>query len=86
MKAFKAFIKSFEAHQRSVKKINSSGIGTGRVNSFENCLHVWEESLLFYTLKLTSQGILYYLWSADLSKSFFQLIVSILSFSQYSFN
>ena len=41
MKAFKAFIKLFEAPQRSVKikiKVNflsSSGIGTKRVNMFE---------------------------------------------------
>ena len=27
------------------------------------------------TLKLTSYGILHYLWSGDLSKSFFQLIM-----------
>ena len=32
------------------------------------------------TLKLTSQGIMHYLWLADLSKSFYQLIVSIFTF------
>ena len=36
-------------------------------------------------LKLTSHGILHYLRSADLSKGFSQLILSIISFSQYSF-
>ena len=32
------------------------------------------------TLKLTSHGILHYLWSADLSKSFFQLFLSTFTF------
>ena len=36
-------------------------------------------------LKLTSHGILHYLRSADLSKSFYQLIMSIFIFSQYFF-
>ena len=36
-------------------------------------------------LKLTSHGILHYLRSADLSKSFPQLIMSIFIFSQYFF-
>ena len=36
-------------------------------------------------LKLTSHGILHYLCSADQSKSFSQLIVSIFIFSQYFF-
>ena len=36
-------------------------------------------------LKLTSHGILHYLWSADLSKVFSQLIFSILLFSLYYF-
>ena len=30
-------------------------------------------------------GILHYLWSADLTKSFFELILSIFTFSQYLF-
>ena len=37
-------------------------------------------------LKLTSHGILHYLCSADLSKSFSQLLVSIFIFSQYVFS
>ena len=37
-------------------------------------------------LKLTSHGLLRYLWSADLSKSFFQLIMSIFIFFQYFFS
>ena len=41
---------------------------------------------LLIQLKLTSHGILHYLWSADLSESFFQLILSILTFSQYFLN
>ena len=41
--------------------------------------------LHFYSLKLTSQGELHYLWSADLSKSFSQLIMSKVIFSQYFF-
>ena len=36
-------------------------------------------------LKLTSHGILHYLRSADLSKSFYQLIMSIFIFAQYFF-
>ena len=36
-------------------------------------------------LKLMSQGILHYLWSADLSKSFSPLNLSIFIFSQYFF-
>ena len=39
-----------------------------------------------YNLKLTSHGILYYLYSANLSKSFSQLIESIFIFSQYLFS
>ena len=35
-------------------------------------------------LKLTSHGILHYLWSADLSKNF-NFIVSVFIFSQYFF-
>ena len=41
--------------------------------------------LHLYSLKLTSQGELHYLWSADLSKSFYQLIMSKVIFSQYFF-
>ena len=41
--------------------------------------------LHLYSLKLTSQGELHYLWSADLSKSFSQLIMSKVIFSQYFF-
>ena len=37
-------------------------------------------------LKLTSHGILHYLWSADLSKGFSQLIMSIFMFSKYFLN
>ena len=36
-------------------------------------------------LTLTSHGILHYLWSEDLPKSFSQLIMSIFIFSQYFF-
>ena len=36
-------------------------------------------------LKLTSHGILHYLWSAGLSKKLSQLIMSIFIFSQYFF-
>ena len=39
----------------------------------------------FITLKLMTHGILHYLWSADLSKSFSQLNMSIFIFSQYFF-
>ena len=42
--------------------------------------------LVFYIgmiLKLTSHGILHYLWSADLSKSFPQLIILIFILSHY---
>ena len=39
------------------------------------------------TLKLTSHGILHYLWSAELLKSFSQLIMSIFTFfNQQLFN
>ena len=38
------------------------------------------------SLKLRSHGILHYLCSADLAKSFFQVIVSIFTMSQYFFN
>ena len=38
------------------------------------------------TLKLTSYGIVHYLLSAGLSKSFSQLIVPISNFCQYFFN
>ena len=51
-----------------------------------------KNSILFYlfltdfsTLNLTSHGIMHYLRSADLPKSFSQLIVSILIFSRYFF-
>ena len=37
--------------------------------------------LLTLSFKLTSHGIMHYLWSADLSKNFSQLIVSIFIFS-----
>ena len=37
------------------------------------------------TLQLTSHDILHYLCSADLSKSFSQLLVSIVIFSQHFF-
>ena len=37
-------------------------------------------------LKLTSNGILYYLWSVDLSKTFTQLIAQIFIFSQNFFS
>ena len=37
-------------------------------------------------LILTSHGILHYLWCADLSKSFFQLIVSICIFRHFFFS
>ena len=36
MKALKAFIKPFEAPQRSVNFLSSSGIGTGKVNHNQN--------------------------------------------------
>ena len=37
-------------------------------------------------LKLTSNGILHYLWSVDLSKTFTQLIAPIFIFSQNFFS
>ena len=37
------------------------------------------------TLQLTSHGILHYLCSADLSKSFSQLLISIVILSQHFF-
>ena len=40
----------------------------------------------FFQLKLTIHSILHYLWSEDLSKSFSELIMSILIFSQYFLN
>ena len=43
------------------------------------------QKFIYVFLKLTSHGILHYLCSADLSKSFFLLIVSIFIFSQYFF-
>ena len=36
-------------------------------------------------LNSTGHGILHYLWSVDLSKRFYQLIVPMLIFSQYFF-
>ena len=36
-------------------------------------------------LKLKSHGILHYFWSADLSKSFSESIVSIFTFFRYIF-
>ena len=39
----------------------------------------------FNDLELMNYGILHYLWSADLSKSFYQLIMSLFIFSQYFF-
>ena len=44
-----------------------------------------EQSYAFFQ-KITSNNILHYLWSADLSKSFSQLIMLIFFFSQYFFN
>ena len=41
---------------------------------------------IFFQLKLTIHSILHYLWSEDLSKSFSELIMSILIFSQYFLN
>ena len=38
------------------------------------------DKLVSKRLKLTSHGILPYFWSAELSKSFYQLIVSIFPF------
>ena len=43
-------------------------------------------TLVVKGLKLTSHVILHYLRSADLSKSFSELIVSIFIFSQYFFS
>ena len=40
---------------------------------------------IFFFFKLTSHSILHYLWSADLWKSFDQLIMSIFIFSRYFF-
>ena len=41
---------------------------------------------IFFQLKLMIHSILHYLWSEDLSKSFSELIMSILIFSQYFLN
>ena len=46
---------------------------------------IWWVILVVNGLKLTSHGILHYLWSGDLSKSFSQLILSTFTFSQYFF-
>ena len=40
---------------------------------------------LLIQLKLTRYDILHHLWSPELSKTFFYLILSILTFSQYFF-
>ena len=48
---------------------------------------LWYEftSKWWFNLKVTSHGILHYLWSADLSKSFSQLNVSIFTFPNQQF-
>ena len=47
--------------------------------------HKHSQQITILTLKLMSHSILHYLWSADLSKNFFKLIVSIFIFFPYFF-
>ena len=51
----------------------------------ENMLQRFSSLLFKPHLMFTSHGILHCLWSVDLKKSFSQLILSILIFSQYFF-
>ena len=74
MKAFKAFLNALEAPQRSENKnlnlIFSLRPGSGR----ERLKHISDRFQISpLILKLTSNGILHYLWSADLSKAFLSI-------------
>ena len=59
------------------------------VNMFLRGLQSRKDALTFHIcyffIKVTESGYIELLWSANLSKSFSQLIVSILIFSQYFF-
>ena len=50
-----------------------------------DCVQQINKTIIKSTLNLTSHGILHYLCSADPSKNFCQLIVSIFILSQYFF-
>ena len=54
-------------------------------NICERLLLSFVRQYIFCHLYLTSHDILHYLWSADLSKSFSQLIMSIFIFCQFFF-
>ena len=58
------------------RRARNIGIGISLLKTKEliRCCHI---NKLFLSLKLTIHGILHCLWSADLSKSFSQLIVSL---------
>ena len=66
----KKFLKNSLTNQKQLLRVTS---------------HKHSQQITILTLKLMSHSILHYLWSADLSKNFFKLIVSIFIFFPYFF-
>ena len=65
---------------------SKSGQQTIAIHILPNISSKSNQTMTFCQLKLTSHGILHYLWSAELSKSFPQLISSIFTFLNIFFN